>query len=119
VQLKHQLKNQEIESEHSRQKDSLVSQKALQEARSTFERLLTEKTELEIRFAKLEERNKASQREADELVSKLKFLEDEKHSSTAKWRELEFSHQQLELQIKTAQQKEIGASEVIVVSYIN
>ena len=99
----------EIENDHAKQKESLASQKALQEAKAAYERLLSDKTELEVKLAKLEERNKSAQRETEDLQSKIRFLEDEKHSATTKLRDLEYSHQQLDLQIKSAQQKEKGS----------
>eukprot|EP01035_Chromulina_nebulosa_P031574 gene31574-42102_t len=71
-QLKHQLKLQEIEFDHSRQKESLSSQKVLQEAKNSFEKVFTEKTDLEVR------------------LSKIRLLEDEKHAISSKLRDFEF-----------------------------
>eukprot|EP01036_Dinobryon_divergens_P031486 gene31488-40892_t len=83
-QLKHQLKLQEIEFDHSRQKESLSSQKVLQEAKNSFEKVFTEKTDLEVRLVKLEERNKSL-------------------------RDFEFLQQQLDLQIK----KKVGSAKKV------
>ena len=65
AQLKHQLKLQEIEFDHNRQRESLSSQKSLQEAKQSFEKVFTEKTELEVKLAKLEERNKSAYKESE------------------------------------------------------
>lgn len=63
-----------------------------------------------MRLAKLEEKNKSYQRDSDEMQFKIRSLEDEKHSLTNKLRDLEFTQQQFDLQIRNAQQKEKGFS---------
>ncbi len=106
--LKHQLQTQNIEAEHIRQKESLSVQKSLQEARSGYDRLLTEKTELESRTLNLEEKNKSCLARADEMQSKIRFLEDEKHSTAMRMKDLEHQQQQLESQIRNTEHKEKG-----------
>jgi chromosome segregation ATPase len=81
AQLRHQIKNQEIEAEHIKQRDSLTAQKNLHEVRSAYERILTEKTETEIRLSKLEDRNRQEQQIAADLRSKILSAEEEKHST--------------------------------------
>jgi uncharacterized protein (UPF0335 family) len=51
-QLRLQLQNQEMEFEHLKQKDKLSLQKSISDARSSYENILTEKNELEIKLAK-------------------------------------------------------------------
>jgi len=108
AQLRHQMKNQEIEAEHAKQRDQLLSQKTQQEARNAYERLIHDKTDLEQRLSKLDERNKANQVTSEELQIKLRALEEEKQNSLFRVRDLETQQQQLETRIQQAEQKEKG-----------
>ena len=110
VQLRHQMKNQEIESEHMKQRDNLASQKSLHEIRSAYERLLTEKTELEVRFSKVEDRSREEQQIAENLRCKIQNIEDEKHNGLIGIKDLEGERIQLQGQIQYIQQKEKGKS---------
>ena len=110
AQLRHQLKNQEVEAEHARQREQLTAQKSLHDVRGAYERLLTDKSELEVRLSKFEEKNKQAQNHVDELQAKIRVLEDEKHAGTMKLKDLEHQRVQIETQIKSAQQKEEGNS---------
>ena len=114
TQLRHQLKNQEIEAEHIKQREMLNSQKSLQEARSAYDRLLGDKAELEVRLSKLEERNRHGQQTSDELQSKIKSLEDEKQNGLIKVKNLESQQSQLEAQIQHAQSKEKDLANTMV-----
>ena len=108
VQLRYRIKNQEIESEHLKQKDNLLAQKSLHEVRSAHERILTEKTETEIRLSKLEERYREEQQIAADLRSKLHSYEDEKLSSLQLIKNLEVERKLLQDQVQHLQQKENG-----------
>jgi len=114
TQLRHQLKNQEIESEHIKQREILNSQKSLQESRSAYDRLLGDKAELEVRVSKLEERNRLGQQTSDELQSKIKILEDEKQNGLIKVKNLENHQLQLESQIQHCQSKEKDLANTMV-----
>jgi chromosome segregation ATPase len=114
TQLRHQLKNQEIEAEHIKQREMLNSQKSLQESRSAYDRLLGDKAELEVRVSKLEERNRLGQQTADELQSKIKSLEEEKQNGLLKVKSLESQQSQLEAQIQHAQSKEKDLANTMV-----
>ena len=105
-QLKHQLQNQEIEFEHAKQRETLASNKSLQDARIGYDKLLAEKTELELRIAKAEERNRDARQSVDELSSKIRMLEEEKYQSQLKLKDLETQQVQLEIQIDHTQKKE-------------
>lgn len=107
-QLRHQLQSQEVEFEHAKQRDNMNSTKSLQDARSAYDRLLSEKTELEIRAARLEERNRDSRETAEELQSRIRSLEEEKYHGNQKLKDLESQHVHLEQQIEIAQRKEKG-----------
>lgn len=108
--LKHQLKNSEIELEHTKQKDFLLSQKNLSESKVMYEKLLTEKNDLELKIIRYEEKNSGLVKSSEELHKKIHQLEDEKHSSLLKVKDLEHQQQQLELLIKNSQRKEKGNS---------
>ncbi len=109
-QLRLQLKNQEIEFEHVKQREQLSAQKSLQEAKSSNERLLHEKTELEMKLMKLEEKTQQLNHTSDELHLKIRVLEEDKHNGILKIKELEHQQQKIEQQINIAQQKEKGKS---------
>lgn len=108
TQLRLQLKNQEIESEHQKQREQLTMQKSMQDAKVSQERLQQEKMELEVRVQRMEDKIRLSQQSSEDLQTKIRVLEDEKHSANLKIREMEHSHHQMEQQIKSAQIKEKG-----------
>jgi hypothetical protein len=66
--------------EHIKQRDNLTAQKTLSEIRNSYDRILTEKTEIEIRFSKLEEKNREEQRIIEDLRTKIRNIEDDKHN---------------------------------------
>jgi chromosome segregation ATPase len=103
-----QIKNQEIEYEHSKQRDQLAAQKSLQEARTAYDRVCAEKADLETRLSKMEEKNRGLQRSSEELQMRIRQLEEEKQNNIDKLRELENQQHNLEQQIKQAQQREKG-----------
>ena len=113
VQLRHQLKTQEIESDHVKQRDHLAAQKTLHEIRSAYERLLTEKTEVEIRLSKLEDRNRDEQQISEELRNKIVHIEGEKHDSLIGIKDLEGERLHLQGQIQHIQQKEKGKTSML------
>ena len=108
AQLRHQIKSQEIETEHLRQKESLVSQKNLHEVRDAYEKVLAEKMDTEIRLAKLEERNREEQRISEDLRVKIRLLEEEKHSGMLSIKDLEAEKTHLESQIQHIHLKDRG-----------
>lgn len=108
TQLRHQIKNQELELEHLRQRESLAAQKALHEARNAYEKALTEKTETEVRLSKVEDRNRDEQRIAEDLRAKMRSLEEEKHKGQVSMKDLEAQKSHLQSQITYTQQKEKG-----------
>jgi hypothetical protein len=108
TQLRMQLKNQEIESEHQKQRDQLATQKSFQDAKVSQERLQQEKMELEVRVQRMEDKIRLSHQSSEDLQTKLRVLEDDKHAANLRIREMEHSHHQMEQQIKSAQIKEKG-----------
>lgn len=108
VQLRYRIKNQEIESEHLQQKDNLLAEKSLHEVRSAHERILTEKTETEIRLSKLEEHYREEQQIAAGFRLKLETFEKEKLSNLQLINNIELERNLLQDQVQHIQQKEKG-----------
>ena len=88
-QLRIQLRELEIDTEHTKQKEILNVSKHTQESRVAYERLVTEKTELETRLLKVEERNAKFQATADEMQMKMRSLEDDRERATMNLRDAE------------------------------
>jgi chromosome segregation ATPase len=106
--LRSKLRSYEIESEHSRQRDSLQSQRQLLEVRSENERLMESKVELEDRLKRLEDRNRDSEAQLSELSSQISRLVEAKANSDAKMKDLVAKAQILENQLEAAQNREKG-----------
>jgi chromosome segregation ATPase len=106
--LRHQLRQLEIDADHAKQKDNLVAQRNLQEARVAYDKLQHEKTELEIRYAKIEESNRLAQSHSDELTARIRSLEDEKHNNLVRIKELESQNLEIESRIESAHDHERG-----------
>jgi chromosome segregation ATPase len=105
-QLRLQIQNQEIEFDHLKQKEKLNVQKSINEARNSYEQILSEKKDLEIRVSKLEERNRELRNHSEELLEKIRNLDNEKHQQEYRYKELESRYLHLEVQIDRAQQRE-------------
>lgn len=108
VQLRHQIKNQQIESENLKHRETLASQKILHETRCACERLLTEKTEMEIRIAKLDDRNRDEQQNLTDLRSKMATFENDRRLSLLEINNMEGERSNLRSQLLHTQQKEKG-----------
>ena len=111
--LRAQLQNQELDHEALKQRDTVSAQKNLTEARAAYDRLVAEKTELEIKLGRLAERNKEAQSTSEELATKIRQLEEDKHVGALKTKELEAHHRHLESQIQQVQQKEKDLAQTI------
>jgi len=108
-QLRQQVKHYEIEIEHTKQREALANQKVMAEATATKERLYTEKTELEIKLARSEDRAAEQARALGETEFKLRVLEDDKTKAKATLQEFEGRTRALEAQLAQAALKEKGA----------
>ncbi len=108
AQIRHQMKTLEIESNHAKQKENLTMQKSLQDARLAYDRLLTEKTELEVRLSNLENKNREASGVVEDQQRRTRALETDKHSAMLRVKDLEAAHSQLEAQLQGAQLKEKG-----------
>lgn len=106
--LRLQIQNQDMTSERYKQRDNLTSQKNLHEVRTAYDRILSEKSETEIRLSKLDERNRAEEKIAIELRAKIRAVEDEKHTGLLTIKDLESERTQLQSQILHIHQKEKG-----------
>jgi chromosome segregation ATPase len=108
TQLRIQLKNQEIEAEHQKQRENLSNQKNIQEMKNIQDKLFQEKIELESKLQRFEEKIHNTQITSEELTIKIRSLEEEKHQNGLKLKELEHQQTQLEQQLKIAELKEKG-----------
>jgi uncharacterized protein (UPF0335 family) len=106
--LRLQIQNQDLTSERYKQRDNLTSQKNLHEVRTAYDRILTEKSETEMRLSKLDDRNRAEEQIAIELRAKIRAVEDEKHTGLLTIKDLESERTQLQSQILHIHQKEKG-----------
>ena len=102
-----------METDHERQREQLASQKSLQDARLAYDKLLSEKHELEYRLNSVEDRKNTAQQKSDELHYRLQSLEENKTSSIIKLHDLEVLQVQLEHQFVASQQKEKELTQVI------
>ena len=107
-QLRLQIQNQEIEFDHNKQKEKLILQKNLHEVRSSYDSVLAEKNELEVRVAKFDERNKDLRLQTETLFDQIQTLENEKQQHEYKYKDLEAQYLQLEVQLEKARQREQG-----------
>lgn len=108
AQLRSQLKSQEIESEHSKEKDILHNQKSLQEARISYERVITERDELERNLKGLREQNEQTKEEMEELRGRNSQLEEMKDQAEQRLRELEGHVDSFEGEMDRSQHREKG-----------
>ena len=108
AQLRTQLKNYEIEAEHSKQREVLNAQRSLHEAKNNYERLLDEKTDIEKRLRHIEEKNREHITLIDEYEAKIRVLEDTRMSGSSRVKELEFRLSEYEADLRRAQQREKG-----------
>ena len=104
--LRQQLVGQEAEADQQKARDDALAQRNIQEARSAYDRLLAEKTDLEVRVARAEDRKDEIKRASDELQSKLHILQDEKANALNKIKDYESQHQHMEIQLSSVHSKE-------------
>jgi chromosome segregation ATPase len=108
AQLRSQLKSQEIEANHLKERDVLQSQRTLQEARLLYEKVLSEKTEMETKLRTLDRQNEELTQELTELTNQNRLLEEQKTSASNRLSELQAQVQHIELELQQSQQKEKG-----------
>jgi chromosome segregation ATPase len=108
TQLRHTLQTQEVEFENAKKRESLLTSKSVADTRHELERVLSDKTELEIRLAKLEEKNRESRDQVDDLKKRIVILEEEKYQATMQLKDFESDQHRLEHQIDLQHRKENG-----------
>jgi len=109
--LKNQIRSAEVEAEHIKQRDTLNSQRSLLEAKAAFDRLATEKTNLQMQCSELHEKNKQSERNMDNMRSRIFALEQERDSLLVKQDELNERQQEAEIELEKHQQNERDLTE--------
>ena len=110
--LRNQLSNFEIESEHRLRKETIDYQRSIQDARNIYDKLLSEKDALEQRFTKLEAKCRESNSELDDLNLQYKKLESEKYASEVRLTLLERELESLQNQLQSSQQHEQGNTNI-------
>lgn len=108
AQLRTQLKSLEIENDHTRERDALHSQKLLQDARMAYEKVLSEKTEMENRLRTLDRQLEKVTSDLHSAVNENKELEMSKRSGAEKLQQLENQILEMELKLQESLQKEQG-----------
>lgn len=106
--LRTQLKSLEIDQEHSRERDALHNQKLLQDARMAYEKVLSEKTDLENRLRMLDKQLDKVNGELQNVVRDNKELENGKKAANEKLQQLENQVIEMELKLQESLQKEQG-----------
>lgn len=114
AQLRNQLKSQEIEAEHNKEKDIIHNQKSLQEARIAYERVLNEKDELENSLKTMRSQNDKVQDHIHELREKNKQLEEMKANAESRLKDMEEHLQKFEAEIDKAKSRENDLSNAMV-----
>lgn len=114
AQLRSQLKNQEIEAAHFRDKEKYASDKASQEARNNYEKLRQEKLDAETRLVRLEEKNKESERQQEELSRRIQELEEEKARALIRQNEIHSNATHLDSQLEQALHRENDLSQTLL-----
>lgn len=104
--LRQQLRGLETEQDQLRARDDAMAQRNIMEARNQYDRLLAEKTDLEARVSRAEERKRDMQRAHEDLKDEIRALLDEKQLSLSKIKDFESQISSLESQLGTLQRKE-------------
>ena len=106
--LKNQLKSQEIEAEHSRQRDNLANMKTIHELKATNERLEMDRQSLEKDFSRLEEKNREFAKAQAASQEKMSQLQEDNEVLRLRCKEFEAAQRQAESQAGKSQQREKG-----------
>jgi chromosome segregation ATPase len=109
AQIRTQLKSLEIENDHARERDALHSQKLLQDARMAYEKVLSEKTDMESRLHILDKQLEKANTELHATMSENKELEGSKRSGSEKVQQLENQIIEMELKLQDSLRKEQGS----------
>jgi len=104
--LRHRLAGHEVESEQTRARDEAISQRNIQDARSAYDRLLAEKSDLEVRIARAEDRKADMRRAADDIDAQVRALRLEKEAALAAIQDAESQQRHLDLQLSNAHLRE-------------
>jgi chromosome segregation ATPase len=106
--MKTQLKSQEIEGDHLRQRDNLMNQKTMHELKIINDRIIAEKNELEVHITRLDDKVRELGRTGTASHDVVQQLQNDKESLEIHIRELEASNRMAESQGMRTQQREKG-----------
>jgi uncharacterized protein (UPF0335 family) len=104
--LKREISSQQVESNHMREKVQLDSERSLEEAKSAYNSLLNDKSDLEAQLAELVAQNKEASSDVTEMESKLAELVELKKEALAKESELDRRQREVEHQLSLSQLQE-------------
>ena len=111
--LRQNYSSLQAETDQIRARDDAMAQRNIMEAKAAYDRLLAEKTDLEVRVQRAEERKTDIQRTHDELKDKIRAMLDEKHESLTKIKEMESHVNHLETQLGHLHKKESELGETL------
>ena len=111
--LRQSYSSLQAETDQIRARDDAMAQRNIMEAKGSYDRLLAEKTDLEVRVQRAEERKTDIQRTHDELKDKIRAMLDEKHESLTKIKDMESHVNHLETQLTHLHKKESELGETL------
>ena len=111
--LRQSFTSLQADADQLRARDDAIAQRNIMEAKGNYDRLLAEKTDLEVRVKRAEERKSDIQRTHDELKEKIRTTLDEKHASLNKVKEVESHITHLETQLGHLHKKESELGETL------
>jgi hypothetical protein len=111
--LRHRLQGFEVEAEQTRAKDDAIAQRNIQEARATYDRLIAEKVDLEVRVARAEERRNDIRSSSETLETDIRKLKEEKESLLLKIKDGESQQKHLDIQLQNIYSREKDLSQTL------
>jgi chromosome segregation ATPase len=112
--LRNQIRSQEVEAEHVKQRDTLNNQRSLLEAKSAYDRLTSEKKSMEHQLTDLLEKNRNSERLVDKMKDKIAMLEGENDGLESRKRDLDEEQEKAEALLEATQRREQELTSTLV-----
>lgn len=112
--LRNQIRSQEVEAEHVKQRDTLNNQRSLLEAKSAYDRLTSEKKSMEHQLTDLLEKNRNSERLVNKMKDKIAMLEGENDGLESRKRDLDEEQEKAEALLEATQRREQELTSTLV-----
>ena len=112
--LRNQIRSQEVEAEHVKQRDTLNNQRSLLEAKSAYDRLTSEKASMQHQLTDLLEKNRDSDRLVNKMKDKIAMLEGEKDGLESRTRDLNEVQEKAEALLEATQRREQELTSTLV-----